>query len=76
MNKEFLFESIKNMFLEKKVNADHICILSKLENLENSLLEDLSTEKIDLYHKVDKEKDRLACLELDLLIKFVIDILV
>ena len=75
MNNELLFEIISEKYAEQKMSAEYILQLTKVCELEDKFTTQLSKEQWKEYFDLELEKWKLQGIEIDKVIKFVIDFL-
>ena len=75
MKNETLVEFIKEKYYEQKMSAEYELQLTKIVELENKFTKDFSKAKWREYFNLDLAIGELHSIEIDQLIKFIIDII-
>ena len=75
MKNETLIEFIKEKYYEQKMSAEYELQLTKIVELENKFTKDFSKAKWREYFNLDLAIGELHSIEIDQLIKFIIDII-
>ena len=73
MKNETLIEFIKEKFYEEKMSAEYKLQLTKIVELEDKFTKDFSKDKWREYFNLDLEKGHLHLIEIDNLIRFIIE---
>lgn len=75
MKNETLVEFIKEKYYEQKMSAEYKLQLTKIVELEKKFTKDFSKDKWREYFNLDLAIGELHSIEIDKIIKFVIDFL-
>ena len=75
MKNETVIEFIKEKFYEQKMSVEYELQLTKIVELENKFTKDFSKDKWREYFNLDLAIGELHSIEIDQLIKFIIDII-
>ena len=75
MKNETLIEFIKEKYYEHKMSAEYELQLTKIVELEKKFTKDFSKDKWCEYFNLDLAIGELHSIEIDQLIKFIIDII-
>ena len=75
MKNETLVEFIREKYYEQKMSAEYELQLTKIVELENKFTKDFSKAKWREYFNLDLAVGELYSIEIDKIIKFVIDFL-
>ena len=73
MKNETLIEFIKEKYYGQKMSAEYKLQLTKIVELEDKFTKDFSKDKWREYFNLDLEKDQLHSLEIENLIRFIIE---
>lgn len=75
MDNKVLVEMIREKYYEEKMSAEYKLQLNKVVEMENKFIKDFSKDKWKEYLYLDIEKGQLHSIEVDQIIKFVIEFL-
>ena len=75
MKNESLIEFIKEKYYEQKMSAEYELQLTKIVELEKKFIKDFSKDKWREYFNLDLEKGQHHLIEIDQIIKFIIEII-
>ena len=75
MDNKILAEMIREKYYEEKMTAEYKLQLNKVVEMEDNFLKDFSKDKWKEYIYLDIEKGQLHFIEVDQIIKFVIEYL-